>query len=589
MGYRIEHLSICGHDISEYVIEIDPDAKANMKFAASELQRLIYKACGVKLPITAGYTKRVCAFEFYTVDNPEYYIEGFKYFVEGSRVIFQSAKERGSKNAVWFFLENELGRDGLTNGDSVLRESDYIDIPQTVYCEKTPSFATYYPSHWLDPDAVHTGMSGWITDRGTPTAEEIAGGVTSVYRYGKYGFAMHGMEKNEWGGVVYAHYRQICYSDESILDNIAGDIIAHIENTVSVTGEPDMAIDVSQGDNFTYCTCKECLKSYKNEGGTYSGSVVCFANALSEIVNEEFPETKFCIYAYHGTNKPCKTVPSDNVLITVCLDGSCSVHPIDGSECFGVSNNDYIDETPLNNNDYGEWLKGWRELTPHLYVWEYYLNCMLQSPIYYSVIYDDYKFLTDIGIEGYYANINADNIGFQRVMDQIWTYLYWNPDTTEDKFYEMWEHFTEKVYGDAAPAVSEYARLLEDAQKSAGACRNCWGQNDPTGYGYYNFDFVINNFSNVRDLAAEAVSLADSRREEIFVCRLFGSAYYRYIFAASDKFHSGDEVFTWDYLLGMWDEMTSLFAIGEIDLATYRSGKYNGFDTVYNTTWGFGK
>ena len=51
----------------------------------------------------------------------------------------------------------------------------------------------------------------------------------------------------------------------------------------------------------------------KEEGGATSGVVVRFANTLEEEISETYDGLTYLIYAYMGTQPPCKTATKSGI------------------------------------------------------------------------------------------------------------------------------------------------------------------------------------------------------------------------------------------------------------------------------------
>lgn len=584
-GYRIGKLLIADRDISEYVIELGEDANDNVKFASRELSRLINVACGVEIPVSEGISDRKCAFEFRYSDREDFFTEGFSYRIEGNRVIFDIAPERGAKNAVWYFVQEELGWECLTYGEPILHEADEINVPATASAERTPAFEYLQSSYTLSNTSERSGMYGFGMDRGLPqtVAENSGQEIGAHYRYGQYRHANHGMERNEWGGVVYSHWRQMCYTDESNLDNIVSDVL----NYLSSCTENDVTdlVDISQGDNMVYCKCNECMNVFKEEGNANSGAVIRFTNEVARQVNEEYPDVVFLIYAYHGTNKPPKTAPTDNVLVTYCLDGNCSAHPLCGSECDGISIAGYVDRNGYNNKDYAQWLIDWCKLSPNIYVWYYQLNLGFNMSSYYTNIYKDFNYMKDSGICGLYANCHTDNFDIQRVYNKLWTELYWNGEMTEEEYRATWELYLQQEYGDNWQAIDEYIGLLERAQRMRKGCWNCWGYDDPKCEEYFHFETLGSYFDRIIELFDEALLGCNTRLQEKLTYRLAACAYYKCIYVRSSiAFECGDEA-ELAYLAEKYDEMVELLKKADFDIKDYKDYADNYEDAV-TELWG---
>lgn len=94
-------------DISEYVIEYSADANENMKFAVSELQRLIKKGCGAELDAFEGTTDAEHKIIFRHTSDETLRDDGYRYFEEDGALVIEGAVARGCMYGVYRFLEVE--------------------------------------------------------------------------------------------------------------------------------------------------------------------------------------------------------------------------------------------------------------------------------------------------------------------------------------------------------------------------------------------------------------------------------------------------------------------------------------------------
>ncbi len=511
-GYRIEKLTIAGKDISDYTIYYPADANANMKFAVSELQRLVEKASGVKLRAIEGVPEGN-AIEFRFSDDPELKYDGYKYTVTESGIVFEGAVERGSMYAVWRFLQNECGWDSLTSGDSYLKEAEHIDIPAGTAASETPAFEHLLIGYW--------GKVGFVNERATPTDEQNS--------YGTITHACHGLAR-----FLYGDYKnkQPCFNAEHIYEECRDNVKSYIEANYSKPGFKE--IDLAQYDTDNFCLCSSCLDVYLEDGG-HSGSVVRFANKLSEELNETYPGIVYKIFAYWGTLQPPKvTVPNEHVYITFCYNDCCSNHPYDGSECTGG-----VFGRDTTNKDYDEWIKGWCDISDNIYVWDYTLDTGLQQYTNINNIRRDIAYFNEIGVRGMYRESETYGLGIRRIEFQLIMELNWNPDMSEEEYEELLCTLLEKEYGAGWNYIREYIYGWEKSQDLED-CWLCWlwyeiGCLDAR----YNIGYYKENFDTFVEMFEEALAMADSAKAErnvelLYCTSLYMGCYSSYYFAERD-------------------------------------------------------
>lgn len=92
----------------------------------------------------------------------------------------------------------------------------------------------------------------------------------------------------------------------------------------------------------------------------------------------------------------------------------------------------------------------------NVYVWIYALDTTLQQYTVIHNIYDDFRYIHGLGIQGVFWQCQYDGLGIQRVEHQLLAELNWNMDMTEEEFEELLCRILEKEYGDR---VVVYQRL----------------------------------------------------------------------------------------------------------------------------------
>lgn len=499
-GARIKKLTIAGADISSFAVVLPTDANENMKFAADELIRLINKASGVTLPLFVGETEAKHAVRFEVSADKALGEDGYVYEVKDGDLVISGALKRGAMNAVWRFLENELDWRGLIYGEAVLSAADAVDVPEGTKGTETPAFPylNMYRMYW----------GSYKNDRGTPTNEQNSYGTVSV--------AMHGLQGNRFADEDFGA-KQICYTSEQRYNEVYDNVCNHIDTRLAQgqkVGVDFLDVDIAQGDNSLYCTCKNCLKVLAEEG-SHCGAVVRFANRMSEEINEEYgfdAPLYFKIFAYSGSNQPPKkTVPNEYLYITFCTDMNCSNHAYDGSECgAGVAFNG------RTNAVYADWVREWCRLSENIYVWFYALDTALAQYTVTDNIYRDFKFFADLGVKGIFWQCQYDGLGIQRVEHQLVAQMNWNTDMTEEEFEALLMDILYREYGDGAPFIREYLDIW-NAEQDTMDCWTCWSWDYHMFCSDRRFDenSVAAHFDECYNLFESAIAAADSHDQEL--------------------------------------------------------------------------
>ncbi len=496
-GYRVKKLTVAGRDISEYTIYYPADANANMKFAVSELQSLVKKACGAELKAVEGAPEGL-SIEFRFNDDPALESDGYKYTVTENGIVFEGAVKRGTMYAVYRFLQNECGWDCLVYGDSYLNEAELVDVPAGTVAAETPVF------EHLDMYGSY-GMRGFKSDRSTPTAEQNS--------YSSITQACHGLQNQALAGPLNYYFEQPCFNDEDMYDLIRENVVNYIEANYDHC--LNYGVDIAQGDNNNFCMCSDCSEIYYNECG-HAGSVVRFANKLSEDLNEVYPGMIYKIFAYFGTNQPPKiTAPNEFVYTTFCYDVNCSNHLYDGSEC--TSN---VMGRTTNNTDYAKWFDGWCALTDNMYVWTYALDTSLQQYTIIDNLREDFLYFRDNDVRGMFHEAENWDLGIRRIEFALMAELNWNPDMSESEYEALICKLLEREYGAGWQQIRNFIYEWEYAQDMV-ECWQCWGWTEIGPYDYrYNTGFFKDRFDSFVDMFDDAIYNADSAFAEYNVERL---------------------------------------------------------------------
>lgn len=548
-GARINSLKIAGRDIADYTVSVPltegENAPAHNAYVqgwvrenvAKSFTELIASATGVTLSLSddgAAATR----FIFEQVPETEEFSQSDFYYevkADGS-VLFNYSDIVGAKYAMLMFLQEELGWEDISYGDDYLNEADEIDIPAGTV-NKTNAMFDYglMPYNSYDPPSVAFSN----------TAQRINYGMYRTFY--KIPCAMHGMSSHKWPGYV-PGYEQICYTNESTYQASLNNILDYIERQLeagAVIGETLTTIDVAQTDAFGYCGCNGCKKVLKEENGFNSGPVVRWINRLAEDVEAEgYGGLKYTFFAYHGSNVPPVTKCRDDVYVTFCTDGHCSRHFLDGSQCQGVSF-DMCKVLPsnlweLNNTHYADWIRGWNEKCPNVYVWFYALDNNVHQYTIIDQMYEDFKFLSENGAKGIFWQIPYHGLGIVKIEQQLGMLMNLHPDMTKEQFRDETARLVRKTYGDGWAEIMEYLDLWEDAEMVVNDCWNCWDYGDATGFGSVDGPTYLKSWERMIELLDTAIYKANSAAQEaacevLSVSMLYLGCFYSYFDAYMNK------------------------------------------------------
>lgn len=525
-GVRIEKLTIAGNDISTYSITVEGEWEYLRTWitnnVAQSLSSLIAYACGVTVPVNADGEHKIILRQLSdeSLDESDYFYE----VGDDGEVVIGYTERVGAKYGMLMFLQDQLGWQDISFGDDYLPEADEIDIPAGTASTVHAMFGYgLFPYNSYDPpaDAYYNTLRN-----------RVNGSLYNLW-YKKTN-AGHGLLSYKWANPSIPYYYQICYTDEANFEAAFNNILNYIEDRIdggSVIGNDLTCIDISQGDCFGYCQCKNCMKVLSKENGANSGPVVRWANRLAAAIEDEgYGGLAYLIFAYHGSNTPCVTKCRSDVYVTFCTDGHCSRHFLDGSQCQWVSF-DMVGSlgpslTKLNNNHYAEWIRGWGEICENLYVWFYALDNNVHQYTIIEQMFEDFKLLSSYGVKAIFWQIPYHGLGIVKVEQQLGMLMNLHPDMTKEEYRDELVRLIQKTYGDGWAEILEYLDLWEEAEIAKQDCSNCWSYGGPRDYGNTDPTTYLANWERMIELLESAIPKANSARQQAACELLSVSMYY---------------------------------------------------------------
>lgn len=262
--------------------------------------------------------------------------------------------------------------------------------------------------------------------------------------------AVYGKEHPEYYSFITGQRRpgrasQWCLTNPEVFEIAA----ARIDSIFEANPGMDV-ISVSQNDgNNTYCVCDECKAVIEREGSP-SGLFIEFLNKLAA----RRPDKQFSTLAYLFTMhapKHIKPLPNVNIML-------CSI--------------DSKREVPLTDNESGrdfmKALTDWSKISNNIFVWDYGINFdgYLAPFPNFPVLQKNMQLFRDNNVKMHFSQISSSRGGdFAEMRTYMASKLMWNPDLNADS---LMRSFMTGYYGDAAPYIYEYEKLLEGALLASG-------------------------------------------------------------------------------------------------------------------------
>jgi hypothetical protein len=489
--------------VSNYAIAISRSATSTEKHAAEELQKFLAEISGARLPIVSddqpGKTPLILVGRSEATQHLKIAAlkqklgpEDFVLLIQGRQLVIVGGQQRGTLYGVYTFLE-KLGCRWFTRDVSRIPHLPTIEVPPLDEIQQ-PAFEyrePYFTEAWDRDWAVRNKTNGHFQH-----LDESTGGKLQYYPFVHTFYKLIPPEKYfsshpEYFSLIEGKRRvdrgQLCLTNPEVLrvavDSVFDWIQKHPEATL---------FSVSQNDWEGWCECDNCRRVEQEEGGTHSGPILRFVNALAAEVEKKYPDKLIDTLAYwYSENPPAKARPRPNVRIRLCPIGVCETHPYE--KC---PRNAYF----MNN------LKAWSKITSQLYIWHYNTNFshyLLPFPDFDELAADIPMYqkhgVVGLFLEGAYPEGGgAENA---ELRSYIMAKLMWDPKINVKS---LINEFHETCYGKAAGKMMEYFDLLQAEVRMP-----------PDGLGHHHWIYGVPEFSGTflpqaRKLYLEAESVAEN-------------------------------------------------------------------------------
>lgn len=490
-----------GH--SDYCIVIPDKPGPEIKYAAAELQGLVAKSTGARLPIVKesenstapAFLLGPCcrSVQAGLIDQaaklPE---DGVLIKTLGRDIALLGQNGRGNLYSVYVFLEKYLGVRFLAIDCTIVPEIKTFALPPIDYSHAPPYMyrETLYWDSFPKEIAARQRLNGPFTK-----CDESVGGKIEFHPYvhsfqeiiskEEY-FDSHpeyfGLQggKRVAGGV----HAQLCLTNPDVLKIAKEKVLKWIEEN------PNAPIfDVSQNDGNGPCECDNCM-AIVNEEGSQHGPIMRFVNEIADVVAEKYPDkwVETLAYAY-STKPPAITRPRDNVIIRLCHAG-----------CYGHG----FEDCGLGAN-FAEYIDQWSKLTKRIFIWHYAANFahyIAPNPNLAGLA-KDLKYYASHGVNGVMVQSDYQSPGGElaELRQYLCAQLMWDPAQDPMK---LRVEFCRGYYKEAAEDVLEYLRLLDNyAEKPDYHAFGAWDPTDKINRGLVSDSLLI--LSRARDVAGNDV------------------------------------------------------------------------------------
>ena len=457
-GKRTEY-ALFSHGKSDYRITLAADASESEKWASKEMQHWLKEISGFELAIFP-YNQNFKGPQIVIGTSPQSpprplapslsdatAEESFRYFNVGPNIFITGGKQRGTMYGVFEFLERELGCRWYTPAVNVIPKREELKFVWFDHAEK-PGIRVRNDFYFeaFDPTwATRNKMNGAMGYREQPGGIESYWAVHTFYPLMPPSefYKKHPEYYSLIDGKRIYERAQLCLTNPNVLRIITERIKKRMRES------PEYLIyDVSQNDWYNPCQCEKCQAIAKARGGE-SGVIIWFVNQVAEAVEKEFPDKFIGTLAYQYTRTPPKNIsPRHNVVVRLCSIECCFAH--DFKSC------------PENKSFLAD-LKGWSDIAPHMYIWDYVVNFSHYVMPYpnFRVLQSNIQTFRDNNAIGIMEQAAYQGRGgeFSELRAYLISKLLWNPECNTE---EVINDFMYGYYGRAGKFIRQYFDLLHN-------------------------------------------------------------------------------------------------------------------------------
>ncbi|MBR6916668.1 MAG: DUF4838 domain-containing protein [Clostridia bacterium] len=544
--YKVDRILIGNNNIMRYTIVYPASAGGeccveSAAYAAQELQAYVKEACGIRLNLTnnaSSVSGLKIVFKFDTENEYDLGKEGFVFDVrDNGDFVITCGTLRGALYAAYDFLQDFIGYRFLTSSEKYLYKSEKCAIPAGYFERRVPS-AEYRSIGANGPGSYFAQLHDNSSDGGAYNASKdqskiYGGAVGTTYLHAhSFVYYMAGFEnRNDPELNSVAGGEQPCMTSEANYEKIIDFMYKLVEwrsDLGQIPGFHYTQISCSANDNGNFCQCVNCKAVYSAEKSV-AGALIRLCNRVTEKFCADYPELEVYTAAYAGAHIPPKlTRPDPRLNICFCSVG-CNNHLLRNTEeCIANGGNPRLN-TPLEyggqlvnqNNEYWmNFLKGWLELTDNVWYWYYTDNWAyyISSAANLYNFCDDLKYLTELGVKGFYLEGDADRIttSFELLRIYLMTKIMWNPEMTEEEYVDHMNEFLSIYYGPGWTYIKEYIEM----ENRSGDLLGCWTNNYDYPWDTRDKSDYAENYEHMIELFDAAYAAADNgtQRNRIEQC-----------------------------------------------------------------------
>lgn len=444
----LKSISIDGVDISEFRIVY----RTEDKYAASELQKYITAACGVKLPMLKTKAKashEIRIGRIYETEKVKKAVDklgddGYAIIFDDTSLYISGKTASGVLYGVYTFVEDKLGFRFLSSKFTAHNGMTSADIPGKINETYTPPFINR-DTYWYDSFELKFAAKRKLNGTGGRADSPY---ISSMLYAGGFVHTLPAL-----AGTSSAPDVQPCLTDPAVYERVIGNVRRLLREHPKAR-----IISVSQNDSYPSgrgCQCERCRK-LDDAAGSPMGSLLTFVNRVANDIKDEFPGVYVDTLAYRYTRKaPKDLIPRDNVIIRLCSIECCFAHPLD-SDC------------PANK-EFAADIEEWSKISKNLFIWDYTTDFLYYVNPFpnLKVLQKNMRFFIDHNVIGMFEQGNGQSYSaeFGELRAYLISKLLWDPYMSEKKYFAHMDEFLKLYYGKGWKYIREYIDRTSEKAK----------------------------------------------------------------------------------------------------------------------------
>lgn len=373
--------------------------------------------------------------------------EGYAIDQVGTNLFLIGGATRGPINAVYAFLEEDLGCRWYSRFSQTIPKRSTLRLRPVkrafvpVLEIRDPYYWEAFDGTWSLRNRANSSNAAVPREWGGNKAYALFVHTFSILLPPDKYFSDHPEYFSEHNGK--RDTGQLCVTNPDIVPIVVDSVKRVLRSKPGA-----QIISVSQNDSHPCCACANC-KALADAEGSQSGPLLKFVNAVADEVVKEFPNVRISTLAYLDTFMPPKTIrPRRNVAIQLCTDSHAWAEPfltIEETQKFQTA------------------IKAWAATGADIHIWDYTCNYShYAGPMpNWQVVTDSIRFFVKhnargVMLQGNYQTPGTSD-GYMRCW--VWAKQLWNPALDTRK---LMKDFVYGYYGKAADPIWDYQELLWD-------------------------------------------------------------------------------------------------------------------------------